>query len=90
MAVEVVQLFLHIAADAAAVVSVQPLADHAHAVLPLRLVEGKVFDLGGDATPPPRVALLCDRGPGGPGCPGYLRYVLAAEEEGRQRRVSGS
>lgn len=52
VAAEVVQLFLHLAADAAAVVTVEPVSHHAHAVLPLGLVKGKVLDLGGDTTPP--------------------------------------
>ena len=69
---EVVQLLLHVAADAAAVVAVQPLADHAHAELPLLLVEGEVFDLRGDAPPAARVALLRHWRPGSPGRPRYL------------------
>lgn len=48
--VEVVQLFLHVAAEAASVVSIQPLPHHTHAVLTLMFVKGKVFDLRGDAT----------------------------------------
>ena len=51
MAVHVLQLLLHGAAEAAAVVAVQPLAHHAHAVESLVLVEGEVLDLGGDAVP---------------------------------------
>ena len=86
MAVEVVQLLLHVAADAAAVVAVQPLADHAHAKLPLLLVKGKVFDLGGDAPPAPRMAFVGHRSPRSPGGPGHLRYVLAGQEGGRERQ----
>lgn len=50
VAVEVVQLLLHGAAEATSVVSVQPLAHHTHAVLALMFVKGKVLDLRGDAT----------------------------------------
>lgn len=48
--VEVVQLLLHVAAEAAAVVPIQPLPHHTHAVLTLMFVKGKVLDLRGDAT----------------------------------------
>ena len=70
MAVEVVQLFLHVAADAAAVVAVQPLADHAHAELPLLLVEGEVFDLRGDAPAAAGVVFVGHRRAGSAGRPG--------------------
>lgn len=49
VAVEVVQLLLHIAAEAASVVSVQPLAHDAHPILALVFVKRKVLDLRGDA-----------------------------------------
>lgn len=58
MAVEVIQLFLDIAAEAASVVPVQPLAHDAHAILALVFVKGKVLDLGGNATTPTRMALF--------------------------------
>lgn len=58
VAVEVIQLFLDVAAEAAAVVSVQPLPHDAHTVLTLVFVKCKVLHLGGDATAPARVALI--------------------------------
>lgn len=72
VAVEVLQLPLHGAADAAAVAAVQPLAHHAQAVVPLLPVEGKVLHLGGDAP-----AAL---GPGGRGA----AVLLPAGEGGSQ------
>lgn len=57
VAVEVVQLLLHVAAQAASVVSIQPLPHHTHAVLPLVLVKRKVLDLRGDATTETRMGL---------------------------------
>lgn len=56
MAVEVLELLLDAAAEAASVVPVQPLAHHAHAVLTLVFVERKVLHLGGDATSPAGLA----------------------------------
>lgn len=58
MAVEVIQLFLDVAAEAAAVVSVQPLPHDAHTILTLVFVKRKVLHLGGDATTATRVALI--------------------------------
>lgn len=66
--VEVVQLLLHLAADAAAVMAVQPLAHHAHAVLPLVPVECEVLDtrrdslaaLGAELSGQPRARVLLD------------------------------
>ena len=80
--VEVVQLLLYVATDAAAVVAVQPLAHHAHPVLPLGPVEGKVLHLGGDAP----AALGSPGGlvQGG----GGLGEVLAVEERGREESRS--
>lgn len=49
MAVEALQLPLHGAADAAPVASVQPVAHHAQAVMPLLPVKRKVLDFGGNA-----------------------------------------
>lgn len=70
VAVEVLQLSLHRAADAAAVAAVQPVAYHAQAVMPLLSVEGKVLHLGGDALPAlghrhGSVAVLLPAGDGG-------------------------
>ena len=82
MAVDVVQLLLHVAAEAASVVPVQPLPHNAHAILTLMFVKCKVLNLGGNATSPTRMALFrhyCWR----PGCP---RYVLTGvrREQGRE------
>ncbi len=72
MAVEVVQLLLDVAAEAASIVPVQPLSHDAHAVLTFMLVEGKVFYLGGNASTPTRMALLLHNY----WCPWRLGYVL--------------
>lgn len=58
VAVEVFQLFLDVAADAAAIVAVQPLPHHAQADLPLVSVKRKVLHLGCDATPPAKATPL--------------------------------
>lgn len=78
MAVEVLQLPLHGAADAAAVAAVQPVAHHAQAVVPLLPVEGKVLHLGGDAP-----AAL---GPGGRGAALLLPAGEGGSQPGRNRR----
>lgn len=85
MAVDVLQLLLDVAADAASVVPVQPLPHNAHAVLTLLFVKGKVLDLGGDATPPTRMALFvaCHRRPG------CSRNVLTGAEENHSRIIEG-
>lgn len=72
VAVEVIQLLLDVAADAASIVSVQPLPHHAHPVLPLVFVECKVLYLGSDATAAARVTLFRHRG----WCPGGPKYIL--------------
>lgn len=46
MAVETIQLFLHLAAQAPPVLPVQPLPHYAQAVLTLVLIEGKVLYSG--------------------------------------------
>lgn len=68
MAVEVVQLFLDVAAEAASVVPVQPLPHNAHAILTLVFVECKVLHLGSDALTPTRMTFLkhCRRSSGCP------------------------
>lgn len=72
VAMEVVQLFLDVATEAASVVPVQPLPHNAHAVLTLMFVKCKVLNLGGDATTPARMALIVHYNR----CLGHLRYVL--------------
>lgn len=81
VAVKVIQLLLHVAAEAAPVVPVQPLPHDAHAVLALMFVECKVLNLGGDTTAPTGMDLFrqsCWR----LGCP---RHVLTGV-----RRKTGS
>ncbi len=72
VAVEVVQLLLDVAAEAASVVPVQPLPHNAHAVLTLLFVKCKVLNLGGDATTSARMALFLHYC----WCPRRSRYVL--------------
>lgn len=74
VAVDVLQLLPDAAADAAAVVAVEPLAHHPQADLTLVSVESKVSDLGGDASAPAGTStpLLGDSGR-----PGSLGHVPA-------------
>lgn len=72
MAVEVVQLLLDVAADAASVVPVKPLPYDTHAVLTFLFVKCKVLNLGGDATTPTGMALIFHYY----WCPGHSRYVF--------------
>lgn len=51
---EVIQLFLHLAAQAPAVVTVQPLPHHAQAILTLVLIKGKVLYSGCNTAPSPK------------------------------------
>lgn len=91
VAVEVVQLFLDIAAEAATVVPVQPLPHKAHAVLTLMFVKCKVLNLGGNATTSARMAFIVHYNR----CPGRLRYIPArvgrkacrGEKVGKERVV---
>lgn len=61
VAVEVVQLLLHVAAEAASVVPVQPLPHNTHAVLAFVFVKCKVLNLGGNTTAPTRMDLFRQR-----------------------------
>lgn len=72
VATEVVELFLHVAAEAASVVSIQPLPHDTHAVLTLVFVKRKVLDLRGDATAQARMGLVLQRSSGGLGRHGAL------------------
>lgn len=71
MAVKVVQLFLDVAAEAASVVSIQPLPHNAHAILTLMFVECKVLNLRRDASTQAWVSLVLRYNRS----PGRLRYV---------------
>lgn len=73
MAVEALQLPLHGAADAAPVASVQPVAHHAQAVVPLLPVKRKVLDFGGNA-----LAALC------PGTWGSAAVFFSEGDKGSQ------
>lgn len=73
MAVEALQLPLHGAADAAPVASVQPVAHHAQAVVPLLPVKRKVLDFGGNA-----LAAL------GPGTWGSAAVFFSEDDKGSQ------
>lgn len=54
MAVKVIQLFLHLAAQAPPIVTVQPVPHYAQAVLTLVLIEGKVLYSGRDSASAPK------------------------------------
>lgn len=87
VAVEVVQLFLDVATEAASVVPVQPLPHNSHAILTLLFVKCKVLNLGGDATTAARMALMMRYNR----CLGHLRYIPTAvgrradRQEGREK-----
>lgn len=54
VAVEVIKLFLYLAAQASPVVTVQPIPHHTQAILPLVLIKGKVLYPGCDAATAPK------------------------------------
>lgn len=64
VAMEVIQLFLHLAAQAPAVAAVQPLPHHAQTILTLGLIKGKVLYSGCNTAPSPKGgAYHCSWGP---------------------------
>lgn len=50
MTVKILQLFLYLAAEAASIVSVQPLPHHTHPILTPLLIKSEVLHFGGNST----------------------------------------